>query len=266
MEKRARPKDMTSHDIGSPNDTGPGRRWFQTTNWGLVRDAAAADPDRAKRAMEWLCSRYWYPVYAYIHSDIRRSGNAASDAEDLTQGFFEFAIEQGLIQKARHERGRFRNFILTSLNNYLRNWQDRISALKRGGSVQILSLDMCNAERLLANEPEEPNGAASPAFDRRWAATLINRAMENLRAEFTKRDKQVLHDTLLPFLTLNPTAADYERMAADLLMEQGTVRVSCFRFRRRFGEILRREVAQTVTDPDDVEDEIRYLLSVLADF
>lgn len=257
---------MTSHDIGSADDTGPGRRWFQTTNWGLVRDAAAGDPDRAKRALEWLCSRYWYPVYAYIHSSARRFGNAPVDAEDLTQGFFEFAIEHGLIQKARHERGRFRSFILSSLNNYLRNWQDRVSALKRGGGVQILSLDVCHAERLLANEPEDPNEAPSSAFDRRWAVTLINRAMENLRAEFTKRDKQTLHDALLPFLTVNPTAADYERMAAELVMEQGTVRVSCVRFRRRFGEILRREVAQTVNDPDEVEDEIRYLLSVLADY
>ena len=150
-------------DSLSTDKAGHGRRGFETTNWSLVLDAADEDPDRARRAMEWLCSRYWFPVYAHI----RRYRNTPSDAEDLTQGFFEFAIERHLIQQACRERGRFRNFILASLNNYLHNRRDRVSALKRGGSVQILSLDDSHAEQLLASEPGEFREATSSAFDRR---------------------------------------------------------------------------------------------------
>lgn len=249
-------------DFCPPDAAGRERGWFDTTNWSLVLAAAEEDPERAKRAMEWLCSRYWYPIYA----NIRHFGNAPSDAEDLTQGFFEFAIESQLIQKARRERGRFRNFILSSLNNYLHGRHNRASALKRGGSVQFLSLDDFHVEQLLANEPEEYNGATTSAFDRRWAVTLIHRGMESLRTEFAKGKRQEIHDALIPYLTVNPTMADYEQISAELEMEPGTIRVSMFRLRRRFGEILRREVAQTVAEPDEVEDEIRYLLSVLGDF
>jgi len=233
---------------------------FTTTNWSLVLAAGETAPGGATDAMERLCSRYWFPVYA----SIRRAGNDAHHAEDLTQGFFEFAIERRLLQRARKDKGRFRSFILSSLNNFLHNQHDHASAVKRGGRHQIVSFDEADAEMMLASEPAI-NGTPEDSFDRRWAVTLIRRVMENLQAEHAKRGRLTVHDSLLPYLTRNPSPGDYQRIAADLEMEVGTLRVALHRFRHRFGELLRSEVAHTVASPDEVEEEIRYLLSVLAD-
>jgi DNA-directed RNA polymerase specialized sigma24 family protein len=233
---------------------------FTTTNWSLVLAAMETAPTRATDAMERLCSRYWFPVYAAI----RRAGNDAHHADDLTQGFFEFAIESRLLQRARQDKGRFRNFILTSLNNFLHNHHDRATAVKRGGGYQIVPFDEADAETILASEPAL-NGTPQGSFDRRWALTLIRRVMENLQADYAKRGRSAAHDSLLPHLTNNPSAADCQRLAADLDMEVATLRVALHRFRRRFGELLRSEVAHTVATPDEVEEEIRYLLSILAD-
>ncbi len=233
---------------------------FTTTNWSLVIAAMETAPTRATDAMERLCSRYWFPVYAAI----RRAGNDAHHAEDLTQGFFEFAIENRLLQRARKDKGRFRSFILTSLNNFLHNRHDRATAVKRGGGYQIVPFDEADAERILASEPAS-NGTSQDSFDRRWAVTLIRRVMENLRNEYAKRGRSATHDSLLPHLTNNPSPVDFLRLAADLDLEAGALRVALHRFRRRFGELLRSEVAHTVTTPDEVEEEIRYLLSILAD-
>ena len=232
---------------------------FATTNWSLVLASMDTAPARASDALERLCSRYWFPVYA----SIRRHGNDVHQAEDLTQGFFEFAIEHRLLQRAQRDRGRFRSFILTSLNNFLHNHHDRATTVKRGGRHQIVPLDDVNAEEILASEPAH-TAAQADSFDRRWAVTLIRRVMENLRAEFAGRGRTVVHDALLPYLSGEPSPGDYERIAAALGMETGSLRVALHRFRHRFGELLRREIAYTVTDPAEVEEEIRYLLSVLA--
>lgn len=240
------------------NHSNPAR--FTTTNWSLVIAAMETAPIRATDAMERLCSRYWFPVYAAI----RRAGNDVHHAEDLTQGFFEFAIESRLLQRARQDKGRFRNFILTSLNNFLHNHHDRTTAVKRGGRYQIVPFDEAGAEMILASEPAA-NGTSQDSFDRRWAVTLIRRVMENLQADHAKRGRRIVHDSLLPYLTNNPSPAGFQQLAADLEMEAGALRVALHRFRRRFGELLRSEVAHTVATPDEVEEEIRYLLSILAD-
>lgn len=216
-------------------------------------------PARATAAMERLCNRYWFPVYAAI----RRQGHDIPRAEDLTQDFFEFAIERGLLQQARREKGRFRSFILTSLQNFLHNHHDRATAVKRGGKYRIVPLDEVGAESLLAREPL--NGAPFDSFDRRWAVTLIRRVMETLRDEYASRGRLAVHDALRPFLTEEPAPGDYQRIAACIAMEPATLRVAVHRFRHRFGALLRSEVAHTVAEPEEVEEEIRYLLSVLAD-
>ena len=233
---------------------------FNTTNWSLVLAAMETAPGRATDAMERLCSRYWFPVYA----SIRRAGNDAHHAEDLTQGFFEFAIERRLLQRARQDKGRFRNFILTSLNNFLHNQHDRANAVKRGGRHHIVPFDEAVAEVMLASEPP-CSGTLEDSFDRRWALTLIRRVMENLQVEYAKRGRLAVHDSLRPHLADDPSPEDCQRIASDLKMEAGTLRVALHRFRRRFGVILRSEVAHTVATPEEVEEEIRLLLSVLAD-
>jgi RNA polymerase sigma-70 factor (ECF subfamily) len=233
---------------------------FATTNWSLVLAVMDTAPALAFDALERLCARYWFPVYAFI----RRYGNDVHQAEDLTQGFFEFAIEHRLLQRAQHDKGRFRNFILSSLNNYLHNHHDRATAAKRGGRHQIVPLDETNAEEILACEPVSV-GTPEDSFDRRWAVTLIRRVMDNLRAEFAGRGREVVYDALLPYLSGELLPGDCDRIAAGLAMETGALRVALHRFRRRFGELLRSEVAYTVAAPDEVDEEIRYLLSVLAD-
>ena len=229
---------------------------FATTNWSLVLAVMDSAPGRSFDALERLCSRYWFPVYA----SIRRHGNDVHQAEDLTQGFFEFVIEHGLLQRAQRDRGRFRSFILSSLNNFLHNHHDRATAAKRGGKHRIVPLDDTNAEQILASEPPQ----TGDSFDRRWALTLIRRVTENLRAEFAGRGRAAVYDALAPHLSGEPSRDDYERIAGSLAMETGTVRVALHRLRHRFGELLRSEVAYTVADPDEVEEEIRYLLSVMA--
>lgn len=231
---------------------------FTTTNWSLVLDAMATTPARASAAMERLCARYWYPVHAFI----RRQVNDIHHAEDLTQGFFEFVITHDVFQQARKEKGRFRGFLLASLNNFLHNRHDHATAAKRGGGYKMVPLDEATTGDVHAG-----GRSIGPAdsFDRLWAVGLIRRVMDNLREEFAGRGRLAIHDALLPHLTSEPAPGDYERMAAELAMETGAMRVALHRFRRRFGELLRGEVAYTVADPAEVEEEIRYLLSVLAD-
>lgn len=233
---------------------------FTTTNWSLVLALMDSAPARALDASERLCSRYWFPVYAFV----RRLGNDVHQAEDLTQGFFEYAIQHQVLQRARREKGRFRSFLLSSLTHFLHNEHDRSTAAKRGGGCRIIPLDGNDAESLLAREPVVT--ASSPdSFDRRWAATLIRRVMENLRVDFARRGKESLHDTLLPFLTRAPSPEETARICREFSMEANTLRVTLHRFRHRFGELLRSEVAHTVASPEEVREEIRYLLSVMAD-
>lgn len=168
-----------------------------------------------------------------------------------------------MLHRAQRDKGRFRNFILAALANFLHNHHDRDSAAKRGGSHVIISLDEAHAEVILAQEPENA-GTPDYSFERRWAVTIIRRVLENLRAEHAKRGRLAVFDALQPHLTSEPAPGDYERLAAQLAMETGALKVALHRLRRRFGELLRKEVAHTVARPDEVEEEIRHLLTVLA--
>lgn len=232
---------------------------FTTTNWSGVSAVMDAAPERAFEALERLCTRYWFPIYAFI----RRQGHPVHEAEDLTQGFFQFVIERQMLREANREKGRFRSFVLGSLTNFLNNHRDKQSALKRGGGHTIVSMDEQLAEDLLARE-EDSSASPDQSFDRRWAVTLVRRVMENLRVEQSARGRLEIFSALQPHLTNEPAAADYTQMGAELHMEPDTLKVSLHRLRRRFGELLRHEVAHTVARPEDVEEEIRYLVAVLA--
>lgn len=233
---------------------------FPTTEWSVVLGAASSNPGRARAALEKLCGRYWYPIYAYI----RQSGNKVHKAEDLTQGFFAFVLEHHAFDRVDRSKGHFRSFILAALNNYILNEHDRERSLKRGGGHRIISFDESLAEERYLYEVAD-RSTPEKVFERRWAATLIYRVFDRLREEFERRGNAALFSGLQPFLTDEPEIGAQERLAKQLGMETGAVKVALHRARRRFGELLRREVAHTVSRPEEVEEEIRYLLAAIAD-
>lgn len=232
---------------------------FMTTQWSLVLGAMDTAPACASAALERLCARYWFPIYAFI----RRLGHPAHQAEDLTQSFFQFVLERRVFHQADREKGRFRNFILVSLANFLHNHHDHAAAAKRGGNRSFVSWDESLAEEILAREPQS-FGAPEQSFDRSWAVAIIQRVFAILRAEHTDRGRLAVFEALQPHLTGEPAAEDYRRLAATIGMEAGAAKVALHRLRRRFGELLRKEVAHTVSHPEDVAEEIQHLLAVLA--
>jgi RNA polymerase sigma-70 factor (ECF subfamily) len=233
---------------------------FPTTQWSVVLQAAANPSGRSAVALERLCSRYWYPVYAFV----RQRGNDAHSAEDLTQGFFAFVIEHRALERVDREKGRFRSFILASLTNYLLNEHDRSIALKRGGGHQLISLDETVAEELLGLAGTD-HASPEKYFERSWAATLVRRVLQQLRAEYEQRSQTALFDGLQPSLTGDSDPAAHDRLAQQLQMNPGTFKVALHRARRRFGQLLRHEVAHTVSRPEDVEAELRHLLAAIAE-
>lgn len=234
-------------------------RQFLTTQWNVVLQAGG-DDSQAVRALEALCRSYWYPLYAYV----RRNGHSPHDAQDLTQEFFARLLERKYLQLADRNQGRFRTFLLTSLKHFLVNDWKKGNREKRGGGRKLLSLDEQTAECRFAADP----AAAQPPdslYDRGWAAILLDRAFARLRAEFEESGKIELFECLKVFVWGDKNALSYEAMAAQLDMTEGAVKVSVHRMRQRYGELLRAEVRQTVESPGEVNEELRYLVSVIRD-
>jgi len=236
-----------------------GNGTFATTHWSVVLALGASDPTRATAALEILCRRYWYPIYAFV----RRRGADAHEAEDLTQAFFAQLIEQDVFQKADRQKGKFRTFLLAALTHFLANEWDKRRTLKRGGGHQFISLDEAAAEKSYQLEPVEP-ATPEKLFDRRWALLLMEATLERLKQEYAAGNKADLFAKLEPGLTDDFSAGGHASVAAVLGMNEGAVRVALHRLRRRFGELLRGEVAQTVTGPAEVDDEIRQLFSAIS--
>ena len=232
---------------------------FLPTQWSVVLEAQRTQPQRAQAALERLCSLYWYPLYAFI----RRRGHDREDAEDLTQSFFAHLLGKDALSRVDRSKGLFRTFLLASLVNFLNDERDRQQAAKRGGGKQIFSWDELDAEERYQHEPA---GTITPEklFERRWALTLIDQVMLRLRREYEAGGKQELFDQLEPCLTGQVSPGFYDEAATRLKMNAGAVRVALHRLRRRLGELLRSEIAHTVTRPEEVEAEIRYLFAALA--
>jgi RNA polymerase sigma factor (sigma-70 family) len=221
---------------------------------------AASDSSLAKHepALATLCQTYWFPLYVYL----RRRGYDSHQAEDYTQGFFAGILERKGLQKADPKYGKFRSFLLASLKNFLADEWDRDHAQKRGGDKKVLSLDFDVAA---SRYDQEPGHQMSPEklFERSWALTVLTRAMDRLKAEATVSDKQQLFDCLKIYLTAEKDAVPYKDVAAKLNMTAGAVKVAVHRLRRRYRELVRDEIAQTVTTEAQIDEEIRDLFAAL---
>lgn len=209
------------------------------------------------RALEELCRLYWYPVYAFI----RRQGASSEEAEDLAQGFFARLLERRDLLSAEREKGRLRSFLLARVKNHLvQDWRRRTAA-KRGGTGQPLSLDDAEVRYAL-----EPAGlvSAEALFDRRWALETFETALRRLESEYADAGKRDLFEALMPWLSSRPSDQTYASLAPGLGLTPGALQVAVHRLRQRFRRCLENAVADTVADPDEVESELRYLLSLVA--
>jgi RNA polymerase sigma-70 factor (ECF subfamily) len=216
-----------------------------------------SSPDREK-ALATLCETYWRPLYAFV----RRQGHNAVDAQDLTQAFFTRILETDDFAGLHPDRGRFRSFLLASMRHFLANEWDRRKAQKRGGDIRLFSIDFEGGENRYMAEPADPR-TPEIAFDREWALTLLNQVHRKLREKYAQKGQARLFDKLKDLLTGAPPAESYGAVAADLEMTEGAVRVALHRLRRRFGELLRAEIAETVAEQTEIDDELRLLFTSL---
>ena len=212
----------------------------------------------ANEALTTLCETYWYPLYAFL----RGRGHTAPDAEDLTQAFFARLLEKHVIRDADPARGRFRSFLLTSLQHFSANAYDREIANKRGGGVPTLSLEFERAEGRFKLEPSSDE-TPERTFDRRWALALLDKVMIRLQAQAVEGGKLVQFEALKTYLTGGEPQLGYARMASELGLSEGAVKVAVHRLRKSFRELLRDEIAQTVSSAAEIEDELRYLWSAV---
>jgi RNA polymerase sigma-70 factor (ECF subfamily) len=229
--------------------------FFATTRWTMVRAAGASAAD----ALESLCSAYWFPLYAYV----RRHGFSKEDAEDLTQAFFAMLLERQDFAGLKRESGRFRAFLLAALKNFLANERDRAGRLKRGGNITHFSLDWQSADTQfqIADGSQIPPDAA---YDREWAVALLERVIARLREECAAGGKGERFECLKDYLTVGKGEIPYTTAAAVLEMDEGALRVAVHRLRKRYRELLREEIAHTLSDPAMVEEEMKVLLGAFA--
>ena len=250
----ANPEGTVSHRRGLTAHVA--RSTFSTTQWGLVLAAAEHPKPDAEAALATLCERYWYPLYAFV----RRAGHDPDEARDLTQAFFARVIEKGFLRAARPERGRFRTFLLACLKHFLANEWDRATAQKRGRDCQLVSMDELFEERY----QREPADLETPErlFERRWALTVLERALEGLDRDAARAPAARLLARAKPLLA-GDGSESYRRIAEDLGMSESAVKTGMHRLRCRFRQLLHAEIAQTLADGADLESEIRFLLEAV---
>jgi RNA polymerase sigma-70 factor (ECF subfamily) len=233
---------------------------FHTTHWSVVLAAGEAGSELAGAALSRLCHSYWFPVYAFI----RKRGHSPEQAQDFTQEFFAGFLEKKYIAKASRDRGRFRCFLMTSVENFLRNENSRAQAQKRGGGRRLISLDEKDAEERYLCEPGTEMDPAK-AFEQRWAATLLNSALARLQEEFAMTGRQDLFEALQAHLWGDSDSVPYPRLAEQFGLTTANVKTIAHRLRLRYRELLREEIAHTVALPSQIDDEIRYLMKVVSE-
>lgn len=221
--------------------------------------AGRRDVALAEQSLEKLCRVYWLPLYTYI----RRQGESPHDAQDLTQEFFARLLEKDFLCSVDQTKGRFRSFLLASLKHFLSNQRDRARAQKRGGGQTPLSLDFSDAETSIGFQPAD-NQTPEKAFERRWALTLLERSLARLQQEYCDRDRQDLFEQLKTTLTEGRGSVAYAELATWLKTSEASVKMAVHRLRQRYREVLRAEIAETVAQESEVEDELREVFRALS--
>jgi RNA polymerase sigma factor (sigma-70 family) len=233
-------------------------RRFATTRWSQVIAAGRAQTTASRDALAGLCEAYWYPLYAYV----RRWGHDPDEAQDLTQEFFARLLEKHYLRDADPSRGRFRSFLLASLKHFLSNERDKAAAVKRGGRTSIVALEIETAEGMYQLEPPDAD-TPERVFERRWALMLLERTLARLRDEFTAGGRRDFFARLEGYLTGERETVPYAQLADELGMTEGAIKVAVHRLRKRFGALLREEIGDTVSDPGQIDDEVRELFKIL---
>jgi RNA polymerase sigma-70 factor (ECF subfamily) len=242
-----------------PRDRRPaGGGRFATTRWSVVLAAGNRASPGWQDALSDLCRSYWYPLYAFA----RRTGVAPEEAQDLTQEFFARLLQKDSLRHADPEKGRFRSFLLTSFKNFVSDERARARAQKRGGGHSPIPIDIETAEGMYTLEPSHEH-TPEKLFQRRWALTLLRRAVDRMGEEHVGPRKERLFGKLKAYLPGGAGAPSYARTARDLEMSEVTVKVAVHRLRQRFRTVLLEEIAHTVETEEEVEAEVRYLLSAL---
>lgn len=233
--------------------------WFVTTHWSVVLSAGRSDTPRAAEALQRLCQAYWYPLYAYV----RRRGYSPEDSQDLTQEFFARLLEGNRVRSADQQKGRFRSFLLAGMNNFLADEWDKSRAQKRGGGLRTVPLQFDTAETRYGSEPVD-NVTPEQSFERRWALTLLDDVLKRLGAEYEREGKAGLFAALNPCLVGDRTSQPYQELSQKMGMTESAMKSAVHRLRRRYRQLLRGEIANTVASADEVDDELRHLFTVLA--
>ncbi|MGB8353890.1 MAG: sigma-70 family RNA polymerase sigma factor [Chthoniobacteraceae bacterium] len=233
---------------------------FATTHWTVVLSAGKSGTPLADDALEELCRTYWFPLYAYV----RRRGHAKEDAEDLTQAFFARFLEKNYLHGLSAERGRFRAFLLAALKHFLANEWDKSQRQKRGGRSPHLSLDLQSADTQF-QIADASAAAPDKAFDREWAIALLGKVIERLSVECSAEGRTLQFETLKPFLTAGKGALSHAAAAKILDIDEGAVRVAVHRLRKRYRSLLRDEIAHTLADPAQVDEEMRTLFGAFSE-
>ena len=231
---------------------------FRTTHWSVVLAAGEPGNPEASEALGRLCRMYWYPLYAYV----RRRGYGIEEAQDLTQEFFARLLENNLVQVAEPERGRFRSFMLASLSNFLNNCWDRAHTLRRGAAFEIVSWDAQSAEERYQQEPLHEE-TPEKVFERRWALTVVDAALASVREEYSDARQSELFESLQGCLLGDDSYGSYAELGAKLHLSEGAVKVAVHRLRRRCAVMLRQVIAQTLHHEENIDEELRYLISAL---
>jgi len=231
---------------------------FNTTQWSVVLAAGGEDSEVAETALAELCQHYWYPLFAFV----RRGGKTSEDAKDLTQGFFEHILEKGSISRADRNKGRFRSFLLASLKNYVNSEYRKGNAAKRGGGAPIVSIDEELGESKYQIELEESDTPES-LYQKAWAKELLDRVHLRLKTQYEKAGNGALCDALETYLTGDDEKVPYADKAEELGMTHSAITSAVHRLRTRYGTLLREVIAETVSDPEEIDEELRFLIASL---
>ena len=246
---------MESATVESRSSTGI----FATTHWSVVLAVRDAVSPEADAALAELCRAYWYPLYAFV----RRKGHSPADAQDLTQGFFARLLEKNYVAQANRERGRFRTFLLAAFSHFLADEWDKTQRLKRGGGREMISFDAASAEERYTLEPIDQLDAAR-LYERRWVTTLFDQVLAWLEQEFRDSGKGGLFNQLKNSLLAEDPGPGYAQLGTQLGLKEEAVKQTVHRMRRRYRELFREEIAQTVAGPGEVEDELKHIFAVLS--